>query len=150
MFDTSCFGIYLYQHAAGPEQIGQRFVYRSGDPLFAVVKDNNLAVDNNPSTSLAKPDLEWTIRQFNSVREALKVPKIDNTGVAPFSIQFRAFCGSFQDDGVGEDVIPRSNLPPIAVTFPCQKVDPCGACEGDGVACACKIESGVPLHYDAV
>jgi hypothetical protein len=67
-FDISCFGLYFYQEGKA-DQPGQRFVWTT-DP-YRTFSANLLpslqasVVDNNSKPSLARPDLEWTINNFN-------------------------------------------------------------------------------------
>jgi hypothetical protein len=107
-FDTDCFGIYRYVKSTGAEQIGQRFLFIENDPLLSRAITEGWAIDHTTSngkkgTDAARPDLEWTITKFNSLRQADGVPPVDTTGVREFRLHVAAFCGSFQDDGVGED-----------------------------------------------
>jgi hypothetical protein len=95
-FDTSCFGLYRFNQDPGVEQLGQRFVYKATDTLLQ--QAFNFAKDNNPLTSTTRPDLEWSVQNFNTLRTLAGVPKIDVTGVQKFTINVAAFCGSFQDD----------------------------------------------------
>jgi len=85
-------------------------------------------------TSAARPDLEWTLQKLHLIRSLAKLP--EPTGVV-WNMGIGAYCGSFMDDGIGEDFVPNeklstvvtfgvaSTLPPTYVlpTFPL--VDPC-------------------------
>lgn len=126
--DTTCFGVYLY---SGTERADpyNRFRYTTSGGVLP-----HPAVDHNALTSVAKPDLEWTISNFNGLRQKLRLPLVDSKGVLPWALQLRAFGGSFQDDGVGEDFIPN-NADYVRVDFPCQLFDECDVCGGDNSRC---------------
>jgi hypothetical protein len=123
------------------DNLGARFLYKAADPTLSYAAMNNLAVDHNPVTSLSKPDLEWSLGQTNTIRTKAGFPTIDQTGVTPFEIGLTVFCGSFQDDGIGEDFFPNNGMEGILL-FPCQVFDACDICGGNGQSCAdCK---GIP------
>jgi hypothetical protein len=152
-FDTGCFGIYRYLKTTGAEQIGQRFVFLQNDPLLQQAITEKWAIDHTtengkPGTDTARPDLEWTISKFNSLRQADGVPPVDTTGVQEFRLHVSAFCGSFQDDGVGEDSFPNSS-PFAVIIFPCQVFDACDVCGGNGSTCRdCAGVPNGPAVYD--
>jgi hypothetical protein len=130
LLDTSCFGVYLYDNSPSTQQPGQRLVFKAGSAVAG-----HSARDNNVKPSLAKPDLEWTVFAFNKLRQAIGVPALDRSGGQVWSLNFLAFSGSFQDDGVGEDQFPN-NAPFEVAEFPCVATDACGVCGGDGSSCA--------------
>jgi hypothetical protein len=108
--DKTCFGLYFYEEGA-LEQPGNRFVYEIG--AYRNFKAGLLqsigtkARDRNPTPSQTRPDLEWTIDDFNFVRTEAGYPAIDLNAVIPWEFNMVGFAGSFQDDGVGEDFVPN-------------------------------------------
>jgi hypothetical protein len=142
-FGVSCFGLYRYKDGLSADQVGARFVYTAADVLLQRAAAEKWAIDHSAAgTSLARPDLEWTIDKFNSLRQANGVPVVDVNGVQPFALNVAAFCGSFQDDGVGEDTFPNNGLF-STIVFPCQQiVDACDVCGGNGSTC--RDCAGVP------
>jgi hypothetical protein len=107
--DNTCFGLYFYEEGAlgKPEK---RFVYEVGAyrnftaGLLQAISGKT--VDHNNVPTLAKPDLEWTINDFNFVRTQAGYPAIDLNAGIPWEFNMIGFAGSFQDDGVGEDFMP--------------------------------------------
>ena len=67
-FDITCFGLYFYQEGKA-DQPGQRFVWTTN--AYRTFSANLLPglqaslVDKNSKPTLARPDLEWTINDFN-------------------------------------------------------------------------------------
>jgi hypothetical protein len=139
LFDTRCFGLYRFNQARGADHLGERFVYRASDPLLATAF--SFAKDRNPTTSRARPDLEWSVENFNQLRVLAGVPEIDRAGGRSFALNVAAFCGSFQDDGVGEDTFP-SGAVFRRINWPCQFIDVCDVCGGNGLTC--RDCAGVP------
>jgi hypothetical protein len=129
-FDITCFGVYLYDTSGGAAVPSQRFIYKAASDV-----SSHPARDQNPATSSSRPDLEWTVLNFNRLRTAVGAPALNRTGSQSWSINFLAFGGSFQDDGVGEDQFPN-NAPFERADFPCVALDACGVCGGDGSTCA--------------
>jgi hypothetical protein len=106
------------------------------------------AVDHNPTPSVAKPDLEWSINDFNKLRTTAGFEPVDLNAVVPWEMNIIAFAGSFQDDGIGEDFLP--NVGDYAtVFFPCQAFDACDVCGGNNSTCldCANIPNG-PNTYD--
>jgi hypothetical protein len=92
--------------------------------------------NHNPSTSAARPDIEWTIVSFNQLLRKAGAPQIDPSGVRPWSIQLRAFAGSFQDDGVSaRTIVPERRRRLCASTGRALSTDACGVCGGNGASC---------------
>jgi hypothetical protein len=146
LFDQRCFGLYRFNQARGAEHLGQRFVYRATDPLLSAAF--NFAKDRNPTTSRARPDIEWSVENFNQLRVLAGVPEIDRTGVRSFALNVAAFCGSFQDDGVGEDTFPNDAVF-RRINWPCFVFDACDICGGDGSTCRdCRGIPNGPNRYD--
>eukprot|EP01108_Squamamoeba_japonica_P008366 TRINITY_DN741_c0_g2_i3.p1 TRINITY_DN741_c0_g2~~TRINITY_DN741_c0_g2_i3.p1 ORF type:complete len:703 (+),score=516.55 TRINITY_DN741_c0_g2_i3:56-2164(+) len=138
--DVSCFGLYRYDQRPGTAVPSQRFVYRAGD-AFA-------AVDHNAAVSAARPDLEWTVRGYNALREAHGLVPLASNGGTEWALNFVAFAGSFQDDGVGEDQLPN-NAPFATAEFGCANVDACDICGGDDSTCLdCAGIPNGPNVYD--
>jgi hypothetical protein len=145
-FDTACFGLYRFSKAVGVEQLGQRFVYTAGDALLQAAF--GFAKDRNPTTSVARPDLEWSVENYNQLRQLAGVPAVDPQGIEPFSMNVAAFCGSFQDDGVGEDTFPNNGVF-VRVDWPCFRFDQCDVCGGDDSTCLdCNGVPNGPAVYD--
>ena len=117
------------------DNLGARFLYKASDPTLTLARSMNLAVDHNAPTSLARPDLEWSILSTNMIRTTAGFPTVDQAGIVPFDIGLAVFCGSFQDDGIGEDFFPNTGTEAV-LHFPCQVFDPCDVCGGNGSECA--------------
>ena len=98
--------------ASGAATVGTAFSFTTGSTLLP-----SAAVDENKVATMQKPDLEWSVRGFNKIRTDLGVPAIDLSGKTPFSMGLVANCGSFQDDGIGEDRVPQTGAE--SVTWPC-------------------------------
>ena len=109
--DNSCFGLYFFQEGV-LDQPGNRFVYQEvayrNFPAGLLAKISPKAVDQNPNPTQQRPDLEWTINDFNFVRTEAGYPPIDLGAVIPWEFNMVGFAGSFQDDGIGEDFIPNN------------------------------------------
>ena len=107
------------------------------------------AVDHSAAgTSAARPDLEWTISQFNLLRTKVGAPAIDPLGIEPWAMNIAAFAGSFQDDGIGEDFLPN-DAPFVRVDFACSRYDVCDVCGGFGNTCLdCFGGPNGPATYD--
>ncbi|MBT9557923.1 MAG: hypothetical protein IV100_17940, partial [Myxococcales bacterium] len=146
-FDVRCFGLYRYNQAQGAQQLGRRFVYKNGDTLLSAASSS--AKDRNPTTSTQRPDLEWSLENFNQLRTLAGVPAIDRTGVGQFAVHVSAFCGSSQDAGVGEDWF-ADGIQGRRITWPCMFVsDACDVCGGDGSTCRdCVGVVNGPARYD--
>jgi hypothetical protein len=153
-FGIDCFGLYFFE--AGGRALDQpqnRFVWKTdaynGIPagVLDAVKAN--VVDRNRQPSAARPDLEWTINDFNGLRRLAGFPEVDLTAKKGWTMNVIAFAGSFQDDGVGEDFLPN-NGDFVEVRFPCQAYDQCDVCGGDDSTCldCARIPNG-PNRYDA-
>jgi hypothetical protein len=104
VFDTSCFGLYQYDLTA--QHLGDSFKFVAADPALALARSRSLALDQNPTTSMMKPDVEWTLNKLNDILKSGGFAAIDSSGATPFAIGFASYCGSFQDDGIGEDLLP--------------------------------------------
>lgn len=136
-FDQTCFGLYsVIPDPTLTDHLGNRFRYDANTAATF-----SFAKDRNPNLSAVRPDIEWSIERFNALRSAVGVPPVDTTGVVPFSMNVRAFCGSFNDDGVGEDTFPNSAVFQ-RVDWPCFVFDACDVCGGDGSTC--RDCAGVP------
>lgn len=106
---TDCFGLYRYDNTPGVQQVGQRFLFdhtRASDQQLL-----QLARDHNTAASSTQPHLEWTIDMAQ-----LRTFNMQLANRAAFSIEAKLFCGSFQDDGLGEDAVPNAGNS-IAVLF---------------------------------
>jgi len=120
LFNITCFGLYFFQ-SGHLDKASTRFVFAAGAydrfaaGVLALVWRN--AVDHNGKPDRSKPDLEWSINNFNTVRQAAGFDQVDLNAVIPWEMNVLAFAGSFQDDGIGEDVLPN-NEPFITVRFP--------------------------------
>jgi hypothetical protein len=143
LLDTSCFNLYLHDGVETADPYNRALWSTANGVLPHPV------TNHNPATSAARPDIEWTILSFNQLLRKAGAPQIDATGVRPFSIQLRAFAGSFQDDGIGEDNLPNAgNF--VRVNWLCQTTDACGVCGGNNSTC--RDCAGVPngsSRYDA-
>ena len=72
-FGIACFGLYFFETTAlrALDSPQSRFTWKTdaynGMPagLLTTVKPN--VIDNNPRPSSSRPDLEWSIRDFNGV-----------------------------------------------------------------------------------
>jgi hypothetical protein len=63
-------------------------------------------------------------------------------------VNVAAFCGSFQDNGVGEDTFPN-NAQFRQIVWPCFVFDACDVCGGDGSTCRdCRGIPNGPNRYD--
>ena len=75
-------------------------------------------VDNNPLTSSERPDLIFTVREFSALKQLLATLRnINNNNNNNSSndddvwhVNVAAYCGSNQDDGIGEDFVPQLDL----------------------------------------
>lgn len=141
-FDTRCFGLYRYLDTKNNDQPGQRFLQIANDMVLPhPTRQDNIA------TTKARPDFEWTILNFNQLRQKFGVAAIDPS--KEWSLNFLAFAGSFADDGIGEDSFPNSG-PFATVKFPCKAYDACDVCGGNGSTCLdCKGIANGPNQYDA-
>jgi hypothetical protein len=143
-YGTACFGVYFFQSGAF-DQPGTRFVYKTatyGSFAAGILPQIfSLAKDENPQTTTTRPDLEWTINNFNQLRTLAGFPLVDTNAVIPWEMNVNAFAGSFQDDGIGEDELPN-NAPFVTIRFPCQNFDVCDVCGGNGSTC--RDCAGVP------
>lgn len=63
LFDTACFGLYLYL-GPGLDRANTRFLYKSSSPVLP-----HAAQDWNPTPSLGRPDLEWSIKSLRSLQQ---------------------------------------------------------------------------------
>merc|ERR1711916_131638 len=81
----------------------------------------------------SRPHLEWTITGFNALRQRAGYPLIDVSGSTPWEFNILAFAGSFDDAGIGEDLLPAGGIQ--NVFFPCTNFDACDVCGGDGSTC---------------
>ena len=63
---------------------------------FALRVCSQMVKDWNADTSLAKPDLEWSIVALNTLLQALQFATIDPTAGAAFRFGVVAYMGSFQ------------------------------------------------------
>jgi hypothetical protein len=106
----ACAGIYRVSAAPGAEQLGQRFVVRSNEPLV-------LSAVLGPLPSSSTPDFEVAVQAFGVLRSRF-LGGVTIVASAPWALKMAAYAGSYQDDGIGEDVVPNSG-PPVLVTFPC-------------------------------
>jgi hypothetical protein len=72
-FGIACFGLYYFQDGS-MDQPGTRFTYKTGPyRTFAagtLTQVQTLVKDENPTPSTSRPDLEWTIKDFNQLRSA--------------------------------------------------------------------------------
>jgi hypothetical protein len=141
--DIGCFNLYLHDGVETADPYNRALWSTANGVLPHPV------TNHNPTTSAARPDIEWTIVSFNQLLRKAGAPQIDPSGVRPWSIQLRAFAGSFQDDGIGEDNLPNAGNY-VRVNWLCQSSDVCGVCGGNNSTCLdC---AGVPKGssvYDA-
>ena len=146
-----CFGVYFFE-AGQSDQAGTRFIYNAGEyngfPAGLLEQLNVFMVDHNPEPTELRPDLEWSINDFNQFRQLAGYQPVDLNAVIPWELNMVGFAGSFQDDGIGEDFLPN-NAPFVTVRFPCQAFDACDVCGGDGSSCAdCAGAPNGPAAYD--
>jgi hypothetical protein len=141
--DVSCFNLYRYFGVETADPYN-RALWSTADSVLP-----HPTVNHNPAPDAARPDLEWTIVGYSALLRKINAPAIDPSGVRPWSLQLRAFGGSFQDDGVGEDNLPN-NGDFVRVTWPCQQTDACDVCGGNGSTCRdCRGVPNGPAVYDA-
>ena len=111
--------------------------------------------------SIDRPDLIWKLTNWSSIQREV----FSNASVSgeAFAMNVAAFCGSIQDDGVGEDQFPNNALfrrvavPCVAAEEVCaqdicgdgttfcldcagnlngdKQYDACGVCNGNGMSC---------------
>lgn len=91
-----CAGVYDYQ-ATDAAAFSRRF-------LKETILDNATWPFANAiaNTSAEAPDLEWTIRNITALRNRFST----NSTSTSWSFKLRAFGGSFEDAGIGEDYVP--------------------------------------------
>jgi hypothetical protein len=99
--NINCFGIY---RPSGGNSLGEVTFNPAADPQFGPGVDgvSYYAKDNNRALSMSAPDVQWTLRHFSELRNAAVSPSMPFptlTAQDSFSISFRAYAGSFQDDG---------------------------------------------------
>jgi len=128
---VDCFGLYVAAQVLGTN-LGTSFVEPQVLPGVQGVLPHP-ATDHNPKPSLSKPDLEWTIDDLSGLRAKANLPAVDRNGILPWALGFRAFAGSFQDAGIGEDNMPASGF--VRVDFLCQVFDRCDVCGGNDSTC---------------
>merc|ERR1712169_168022 len=137
-FGSDCFGLYRFNNADASQtmvaQIGKLFLWDPNDATLTQARANGWAINHTPLTTAQKPDLEWTLNDYNMILASDNIPPVDSTGVQEFEISLATFCGSFQDDGVGEDSFPNAGRA-TTIRFPCQVFDACDVCAGDGQSC---------------
>merc|ERR1712000_757945 len=169
-FGSDCFGLYRFNNADASQtmvaQIGKLFLWDPNDATLTQARANGWAINHTPLTTAQKPDLEWTLNDYNMILASDNIPPVDSTGVQEFEISLATFCGSFQDDGVGEDSLPngpnrydvcdvcagngQSCLDCAGTPFGQAQYDVCNVCGGDGTTC--RDCAGVPFGtsaYDA-
>merc|ERR1712169_41362 len=137
-FGSDCFGLYRFNNADASQtmvaQIGKLFLWDPNDATLTQARANGWAINHTPLTTAQKPDLEWTLNDYNMILASDNIPPVDSTGVQEFEISLATFCGSFQDDGVGEDSFPNAGRA-TTIRFPCQVFDACDVCAGNGQTC---------------
>merc|ERR1711916_309588 len=103
-FDVDCFGLYRYSGASFtlPQY---RFRWVNNDIVLGASPTSH-AVDHNNAPTTSRPHLEWTITGFNALRQRAGYPLIDVSGSTPWEFNILAFAGSFDDAGIGEDLLP--------------------------------------------
>jgi len=132
LFGTSCFGLYYYSGTSysTPQY---RFKFVGPDAALGNTPASRV-IDNNPNPTSARPHLEWTIKNFNTILSSLNFPPLDQAGIIPYQFGMLAFAGSFDDDGIGEDFLPSTGL--VNISFACISFDACDVCGGNGQTCA--------------
>lgn len=152
-FGIDCFGLYFFESGGRAlDQPQNRFVWKTdaynGMPAGVLTTAKPNVVDHNRQPSLARPDLEWSINDFNGLRRNAGFTEVDLTAKVGWTMNVIAFAGSFQDDGVGEDTIPDAGSIFI-LRFLCQVYDACDVCGGDGSTCLdCAGVPNGPATYD--
>lgn len=133
-FGSACFGLYFFEIGQRASHPQSRFTWKTdaynGMPAGVLVAAARNMVDWNPHPTVARPDIEWTIKDFNALRRSAGFPEVDRNGIVPWEMNIIGFAGSFQDDGVGEDNVP-DNGDFVNVKFPCVAFDACDVCGGD-------------------
>jgi hypothetical protein len=109
--DNSCFGLYFFDNTEPHAPASVQFVYDyrayGGFAAGVLPQVFERVVDHNPSPTLAAPDLEWSITDFNAVRRIVGLPPIDFDAIVPWQFNMKLFGGSFDDDGIGEAYWPH-------------------------------------------
>ena len=119
---SDCFGLFDVDHAALQGVFTARQAFFSKRPEAVVL---------GPVPSAGSPDFEFAIPQWSILlaKSGILLKPCD-----PWSIDVHIFAGSFQDDGVGEDVVPN-NARVVTLNFPlpdpalCSCVEDLNVCE---------------------
>lgn len=107
--DITCTGVY-------------KITASTGSNIIAMINFENNVLSTLPVSYFCNPssscrDFQITVDRFST----LPLLAFDERGIAGFRI--RLFVGSFDDDGIGEDIVPGSATAFFSVQFPCPPVN---------------------------
>merc|ERR1712000_503782 len=70
-FGSDCFGLYRFNNADASQtmvaQIGKLFLWDPNDATLTQARANGWAINHTPLTTAQKPDLEWTLNDYNMI-----------------------------------------------------------------------------------
>ena len=131
---NDCFGLFYVDIPHSSGAFSNFLVFRNGDTLrtdaafngfpagFLSTAGVNVVVQNNPASGA--PHLQFTIEGYDLLVEASGAVNADTglpvevSNTSPYSINFFAVAGSFQDDGIGEDAVMGSSFSECADATP--------------------------------